>query len=162
MKRLTADGIPFDEAKAMVNNFLDKQERDVKGNYANTIAVWFSLEQLNEMVARLNEERRTTAAINPGKETDGVRIYFANYGSNPPVECPEYAYRNTVVFVSTHQNIDIPEKHIDYFSEDKLFNEDGIIKMSPQNRGTLCPPNKDCDCDSEIYTEENKPLCPFE
>ncbi|MBD1362389.1 hypothetical protein IDJ77_01085 [Mucilaginibacter sp. ZT4R22] len=115
-----------------------------------TKSVWFSLEQMDQLVTLLKSEKLM------GAETDGVRIYFARYvdGLVPPPPA-EYKDRNTVIFVSTKavgraQTADNQETtfHEDYFTglSFPAPNEaggDGSIKMKTsgaENRGELCQP----------------------
>ena len=148
--------IPFLEAKEMVNNYIDTVGRDVHGQLQNTVSVWFSLEQLNDITNILNAEQEESSQQTPNAVTDGLRIYFANYGDAPPVGHENYAGKNTVVLISTHSVEDRPEKHKDYFQN--IIPE---VRIEPQNRGGLCPPEKGCDCSSDIFNEENLPLCEF-
>jgi len=148
--------IPFLEAKEMVNNYIDTIGRDGNGQLQNTVSVWFSLEQLNGLTNLLNAEQEESAQQTPDAVTDGLRIYFANYGDAPPEGHANYAGKNTVVLVSTHSVVDLPEKHKDYFQN--IIPE---LRSEPQNRGGLCPPEKGCDCSSDIFNEENLPLCEF-
>lgn len=152
----TALGIPFAEAKQMVNNYLDNLGRNDIGQFSNTVSVWYSLSDLNAMTAALNAEKAWREIHAPNEVTDGIRIYFANYGSQPPVGHEDYEDRNTLVFVSTHAVDGRPEKHQDYFESNQPS-----YRIEPQNRGGLCPPEKGCDCSSDIFNEENLPLCEF-
>lgn len=148
--------IPFLEAKNMVNNYIDKMNRDENGQLENTVSVWFSLQQLNDITNLLNEEQKISAQQTPNEVTDGIRIYFANYGDAPPEGHENYAYKNTVVLISTHSVEDLPEKHKDYFQ-----NLVPMLRAEPQNRGGLCPPQTGCDCSSDIFNPDNLPLCEF-
>jgi len=148
--------IPFSEAKAMVNNYIDKIGRDEHGQLKNTVSAWFSLEQLNNITNTLNAEQQASTQHTPNQVTDGLRIYFANYGDTPPAGHEDYKGKNTVVFISTHNVAGIPGKHKDYFQ-----NIVPQVKMEPQNRGNLCPPLPGCDCTSDIFDLENVPCdCP--
>ena len=148
--------IPFLEAKEMVNNYIDKINRDEHGQLENTVSVWFSLKQLNDITNLLNAEHAASEQQTPNQVTDGLRIYFANYGDSPPEGHENYKGKNTVVLISTHSVAERPEKHKDYFQN--IIPE---IKMEPQNRGVLCPPERGCDCNSEIFNPENAPLCEY-
>lgn len=148
--------IPFSEAKEMVNNYIDHVGRDESGQLKNTVSVWFSLQQLNNITTLLNAEQQVSAQQTPDEVTDGIRIYFANYGDAPPEGHENYAGKNTVVLISTQSVKGRPEKHKDYFQ-----NLVPHVKAEPINRGGLCPPEKGCDCSSDIFNEENLPLCEF-
>ena len=148
--------IPFSEAKEMVNNYIDKINRDEHGQLENTVSVWFSLQQLNYITNLLNAEQEASAQHTPNQVTDGLRIYFANYGGAPPQGHEDYKDKNTVVLISTHSVANRPEKHKDYFQ-----NITPQVQMEPQNRGVLCPPERGCDCESEIFDPQNAPLCDY-
>ncbi|RYG19681.1 MAG: hypothetical protein EOO07_06375 [Chitinophagaceae bacterium] len=148
--------IPFLEAKEMVNNYIDTIGRDEYGQLNNTVSVWFSLDQLNQITDLLNAERDASAVQTPNTVTDGLRIYFANYGEAPPEGHANYADKNTVVLISTHSIEGRPEKHKDYFQNIEIE-----VRTEPLNRGGLCPPERGCDCSSDIFNEENLPLCEF-
>ena len=148
--------IPFLEAKEMVNNYINTIGRDGNGQLQNTVSVWFSLEQLNDITNLLNAEQEESSQQTPNAVTDGLRIYFANYGDAPPTGHENYAGKNTVVLISTHSVEGRPEKHKDYFQ-----NITQEVRTEPINRGGLCPPEKGCDCSSDIFNEENLPLCEF-
>lgn len=155
-KRSVLLNIPFLEAKEMVNNYIDKIGRDENGQLENTVSVWFSLQQLNEITNLLNTEKEISEQQTPNQVTDGLRIYFANYGETPPQGHENYTGKNTVVLISTHSVENRPEKHKDYFQ-----NLVPSPLAEPLNRGGLCPPEKGCDCSSDIFNPDNLPLCEF-
>lgn len=150
----TLSGIPFEEAKLLINNYATKLGRNANGGHNNTISVWFPIQQFVDLAKRLEKEATASATANPKRKVDGIRVYFANYGATPPEKYPEYAHKDTVVFISTHQDEVDNNRHRDYFTE-------GVPKLkakdtNPENRGILCPPNTGCDCSSEIF---NDPIC---
>lgn len=148
--------IPFAEAKLMINNYVNKLNRDENGQLENTISVWFSLQQLNDITNLLNAEQAFSEQNTPNAVTDGIRIYFANYGDAPPENHKNYMKKNTLVLISTHSVEDRPEKHKDYFQ-----NIVPQLRSEPLNRGGLCPPEKGCDCTTDILEISNLPLCEF-
>ncbi len=94
-----------------------------------THAVWFSLEQVNQMITTLNHEKLM------GMGTDGIRVYFGRYTSKSvPKDNEEYLDRDTILFVSTKIHED-GKSHQDYFEHLKT-----TIEMLPENRGELCQP----------------------
>jgi hypothetical protein len=124
------------------------------GEKNNTKAVWFSLANIQEIVA-LIENLNDPAS---GKTGDGVRLYYGRY--------PDYVSenskgnRNTVLFVPTYSK-DGGSTHHDYISAEevkKLSEEIGdpddpkteVMARSMEgegeegyNHGDLCP--SDCD-----------------
>lgn len=104
-----------------------------------TRSVWFPIDKINTLFTTMNSEG-----------ANGVRIYFGIYteqvinelnkepGAEPiPLS---YAGRVTVIFVSTKDNSTTTGE--DYFLS-RLFTD-------PENRGLLCPPKTECDCNSDL------------
>ncbi len=109
-----------------------------------THCVWFNLEQINNMVARLNLEKLF------GYKTDGIRVYFGRYTERTvPKDHPEYIGRDTVLFVSTKKQVYKDEQdkehfyHLDYF-EHLIPGDPDKFMMDPENRGELCEPRSSC------------------
>lgn len=140
------------EAKDIIKNFIQKASRDGEGKINQTLSVWFSIEKLRGFLKILESEHQRGASPTKGV-TDGVRIYFANYGTtNIPDLEPNYPNRNTVVLVSTHADVNDKKIHRDYFVPRENLEEKGLIGIvtDPLNRGMLCPPDVGCDCESGL------------
>lgn len=103
-----------------------------------TKSVWFSLEQIDQMVTLLKSEK----LLNCG--TDGLRIYFGTYtedtlGEDEPAS---YIGMDTLVLVSTRSVVNsagVTLYHEDYF--DHLQMSTDKPGATPENRGELCQPN---------------------
>ncbi|MEX8547656.1 MAG: hypothetical protein V5804_08650 [Mucilaginibacter sp.] len=145
-KTTLTGAISEEHAKEMIKAAADDAAARSKPQIPNgdkepiTHCVWFSLEQINKMVAILNLEKFF------GCKTDGVRVYFAKYTENtaPEKSKKQYIGRDTVVFVSTKKHDD-GVSHIDYFDHllPESTNEDKH-EMLPENRGELCEPKSAC------------------
>ena len=103
----------------------------------NTKSVWFSLEQMDQLVTLLKAEKLV------GLDTDGVRIYSGTYTDETIGAQPKaYLGRDTVIFVSTKafRDTDTGEVlyHEDYFEHLELPKYG-----NPENNGELCPSH--CD-----------------
>lgn len=136
MKKTALKTVPLEIAKEMAKEFKSQLSSN-----EDTRSVWFSIEQITEMVENLKKE-----------SADGLRIYFGRYTKDSirklneipnADEIPmEYSNRNTVIFVSTHK--EGGKDRVDYFYEKDSHS------MIPENRGILCPPHTGCDQDSEM------------
>ncbi|RWY50085.1 hypothetical protein [Mucilaginibacter gilvus] len=141
-QRALIGAITEDDARKMVTAY------DSIGNKV-TRAVWFGLEQLDQMVTLVKSESML------GSGADGIRIYFAQYTKDTLNGMPaEYEGKNTVIFVSTRAVARTPTEedpsktyHEDYFDGLKFpsFEEraDAPIEIKvadPENRGELCQP----------------------
>jgi len=149
-EKISKHGITFDEAKKLVRNYVKTVARGTNGRPTETLSVWFGIQQLRDILGYLEEELINST---PERQTDGIRIYFGNYGDIPPTDNPEFAYKNTLVFISTYTDSKIPHKHIDYFNYE--------VPFLPENRGKLCPPDKGCDCNSPLLDPEDQPDCTY-
>ena len=123
----------------IVRNY--KQERWIHNSErlgkADSLSAWYSIEELQEFMERAKE--------NGG---DGVRIYFAAYPTDYP-EKPEYAGRQTVVFVATKQKI----------TEAGVANKDIYVQSAEgpdllgYNSGLICPPI----CNPRTFSAKGNP-----
>lgn len=149
------------QAKEIIKNYLQKAlQRSGGGKINETVSVWFPIKQLLDFAKLLSEEQQRgmqqqqQGHPNP-KITDGVRVYFANYGnSNIPDLDPKYKNQNTLVLVSTYENGNNPDgtkKHKDYFVPHSQLPEKFLTP--PENKGTLCPPDTGCGCDDILKGE---------
>jgi len=125
---------------------ISKEEADemVKSYAApdnQTKCVWFSLEEMDQMVTILKTEKMY------GWDTDGVRIYFGTYTTGTIGTQPKnYLGLNTLIMVSTmavKSEAGEVLYHEDYFDHIQVIPEPGdkAIISDPQNRGELCQPN---------------------
>lgn len=123
------------------------------GEKHNTKAVWFSLNDINE-IAKLIENLNDPAT---GKTGDGVRLYYGRYPDN--ANDGSKGNKNTILFVPTYSK-DGGSTHHDYISAEevkKLSDEIGdpdngteAMALSLEgdgeegyNHGDICP--TDCD-----------------
>lgn len=123
-------------------------------NKPNTRAIWFSLDQLEKLVAKVREEKG-----------DGIRFYLATYNTQYPLtdkRAPkaEYWGYNTLVMVSTKDSVGKDNSkvyHRDYYSDVKGGkNGRGFIVGSiPENRGEICPPPRSCDSIGATLIDRN-------
>ena len=117
--------------------------KTVENKKPNTRCVWFSEEQLEDLVARIKAEKG-----------DGIRFYLATYdkklgaGSSAAAQTnPLFGY-NTLVMVSTKAKVITPDstQHWDYYKNGTANSpgEGFIIGTTPENRGEMCPPPSNC------------------
>lgn len=133
---------------------------------SNTRGVWFSIEQLSEMLENLKQERIYSYALASKieRETgegiiDGVRVYFATYPEGYQYVDKDHVGRNTVFFISTKGGFIRDETQPDptvgeKFHQDEFHRETGldpyvdplgfkrtlILTLDPENTGELSPP----------------------
>lgn len=111
---------------SVIKNY--KQERWVHNSKRigkeDSLSVWYSLEELEEFLAKAKEHG-----------ADGIKVYFGAYGDNHQDQ-PQYAGRQTVVFVATKEKL----------TENGVVNKDLYINGETENTilaynaGGLCPP----------------------
>jgi len=153
--------VPVAEAKQMVANYAPRAgyvDRDGQ-QQPNTRCAWISLEYLEGMVGRLQDEG-----------ADGLRIYFAAYDSvystvaankmAPPNEWWGY---NTVLFVSTRDSVSGGQRfHRDYYTNiatpGRAAPATGgfIVAMEPLNRAGICPPPDKCKDKGALLLEDGE------
>lgn len=91
----------------------------------DSLSSWYSTEELQEFLE--------TAKMHGA---DGIRLYFGVYGEDNAAR-PEYAGRQTLVFVATRSKmVDGVVAHKDFYITD----ENGKPKILAYNTGSLCPP----------------------
>jgi len=106
----------------------------------NSRAIWFSRDKLDSLLQAIKKENG-----------DGIRFYLATYDqdyktdANSVAKSPkkEYWGYNTLVMVSTKLEGTI---HRDYYTNGTA-NGPGkgfIVGTTPENRGEMCPPPRDC------------------
>ena len=150
------DSLSYEMAKNYVKNY-EKHAGNIDSTYTvngvarvkkttNTRCIWFSAERLQQMLDKIK-----------GEGGDGIRFYLATYdsiypqaigGLTPP---PEYWGRNTLVMVSTKDSTNKKDQifHRDYYTSPKpKANKPAtgfILGGTPENRGEICPPPKNCN-----------------
>ncbi len=139
----TSHSVPVDTAKAWVQNY-GKWLRSKNAELAeqvqadgktvalpNSRSVWFSVEQLEKLLARIKAE-----------EGDGIRFYFATYGKmqssvDSCTKLPfDYSNLNTLLMV--------PTKRDGCIHRDAYGSRNSITTMDIENKGEICPPPADC------------------
>jgi len=151
MGKFAINGFSEAEARKIIKNYLDKAKRGSDGKINETISAWFPAQNFLNFADELRKEI-AESEMDPSKPIpSGVRIYFANYGDNVKPDNDAYKHQNTVVFVSTKEekktvNGTSITVHRDYYTPAKK-NEDNKFLPAPMNRGALCPPDTNCDCD---------------
>jgi hypothetical protein len=127
--------LPIDTAKKLIRNFDERVfRRTDRYGFNDTRCVWFSIEQLENLVKKVRCEKG-----------DGVRFYLAAYNVNCMPDSTyntNYMDHTTLIMVSTKSK---SGKHFDYYGK----NENGIdvgaiITSDPENRGEMCPPPSNC------------------
>lgn len=139
------------DAKRLIKNFGDsyyppkagfRSANDTFPDSMDTRCVWFSLVQLDSMIARIKREEPING--------DGIRFYFATYDSSAVQKYdirPDYNTYATLLMVSTKRDTVWPRpdsfyiRHLDYFHP---VRKRSIIGAVPENRGELCPPPNIC------------------
>ncbi|MFB2120796.1 hypothetical protein [Parapedobacter sp. 2B3] len=134
--------VPVAEARALVANYAPYAGEVVVApgdTTSNTRAVWFSLEQLEALVAQIDAEGG-----------DGIRFYLARYndtypeGSATHIPPREYWGRNTLLMVSTRaaENAQGKPIHQDYYEDVASAARPAgpAIMAEIENDGGLCPP----------------------
>lgn len=105
-----------------------KQERWVHNSdrlgKEDSLSAWHSVEELEEFIATAKRHG-----------ADGIKIYFAAYPENYS-EIPEYAGRQTIVFVGTKRKTD-QGKDVD---KDIYINGEKGSQILAFNTSKLCPP----------------------
>ena len=119
-----------------------------KKKVPNTRAIWFSADRLQKLVNKIKNEGG-----------DGIRFYLATYDTIYPAKfigghkpATDYWGHTTLVLVSTKDSTNkMSQKfHRDYYTN-KLQGANGqpskgfIVGGTPENRGELCPPPRDCN-----------------
>lgn len=90
----------------------------------DSMSVWYSVEELEEFLQRIKDHGG-----------DGIRLYFAAYPQNYETK-PEYAGRQTIVFVGT-KNKEIEGGSV---IKDMYINGDNGVNVLAYNSGGICPP----------------------
>jgi hypothetical protein len=150
------DSLSYKMAKAYVKNY-EKHAGTVDSSYEekgankikkrpNTRCVWFSADRLQALLTKIKSEGG-----------DGIRFYLASYDSIYPKTIggltPPRAYwgYNTLVMVSTKDSTNkVDQKfHRDYYTSETGNTANKpvngfILGGTPENRGELCPPPRDC------------------
>lgn len=149
---LSLNGYKVDYARQIIENYAKKASRDDHNKINETLSVWFSIDDIRNLLKNLEADYSACVSAAVKTPTDGVRIYFANYGNLNVANKPEYKHQNTLVFVSTRAQDGNKDKHFDYYGKHPHVskNINGIV-IDPMNKGTLCPPDTGCDC-NEILT----------
>ena len=152
---LSLNGHKVGYARTIINNFARKASRNSEGKINETLSVWFSIDDVRKLLKNLEADYSASVAVSKETATDGVRIYFANYGNLGEIEKPEYKDQNTLVFVSTRAQKGDKNKNFDYFGKHPHVSKDiKSIALDPMNKGTLCPPDAGCDCDEILMAGE--------
>jgi hypothetical protein len=153
--------VPLAEAKAYVKNyapkagFVDSSPEDIAAGQPkkkpDTRCIWFSKERLQAMLDKLEKE-----------EGNGIRFYLAAYDKTYPDVPPDgsahqppkaYWGYNTLIMVSTKpdQNAQGMQINKDYYEDLENGAKTGvakkggfIVKLTPENRGEICPPPANC------------------
>ena len=151
------DSLSYEQAKKYVTNyekragFVDSIYKDKSGSIItkkkpDSRSIWFSAQRLQALLDKIKSEGG-----------DGIRFYYAAYdtaypkviGSNTPPQM--YWGYNTLVMVSTKDSTNQADQkfHRDYFTS-KAKGSDKPVKgfilgTTPENRGELCPPPKNCN-----------------
>ncbi|RYU91688.1 hypothetical protein EWM62_07050 [Mucilaginibacter terrigena] len=150
------DSLSYEMAKNYVKNY-EKHAGSVDSNYVengvrmvknkpNTRAIWFSADRLQALLDKIKSEGG-----------DGIRFYMATYdttyntkvigGIIPP---KDYWGYNTLVMVSTKDSTNKVNQvfHRDYYTSKPAKSTKPTLGFmvggTPENRGELCPPPKDC------------------
>lgn len=150
------DSLSYEQAKKYVSNYekragyVDSIYKDQTGRVAivkkpNSRSIWFSAQRLQTLLDKIKSEGG-----------DGIRFYYAAYdsvysktiGGNAPPQT--YWGYNTVVMVSTKDSTNLAKEifHRDYFTSKPQASKPTlgfILGGTPENRGELCPPPKDCN-----------------
>jgi len=127
-------------ARRLVKNFGGRAHSIKHGGIIrpDTRTVWFSKEQLRELINRIDSEKG-----------DGIRFYLAAYDSvkKPDTKKINDAYMNyaTLIMVSTRYD-SLNQVHADYYKNltGAGGKNGGIIMATPENQGELCPPPATC------------------
>ncbi|WEK37274.1 MAG: hypothetical protein P0Y53_07155 [Candidatus Pseudobacter hemicellulosilyticus] len=90
----------------------------------DSLSAWYSVEDVEDFIAKVKE--------NGG---NGIRLYFAAYPEDY-VARPEYAGRQTIVFVGTKNK----ETETGLSSKDIYITTDKGSSILAYNAGTICPP----------------------
>lgn len=122
-------------ARRLVKNYDAKADSVTKDKkkYPDSRCIWFSLVQLQELVANISKEKG-----------DGVRFYLAAYDKTTQSDIKineAYLDYTTLVMVSTYP--DGNGKHFDYYVD--RTKQGAMFMANPQNQGELCPPPEKCD-----------------
>lgn len=145
-EKILGRDISPEELKMLVDNY--KANNKPNADAPLTTSVWFSYDEMKDMVDQLTKERSSGSTM-----PDGVRIYFGTYpkagehGMNY-----NHPGQNTLIFVSTATGVSTTDghkpNHVNYYSE---TNRD--FMMNPYNRGQLCEPS--CDDDTIVIPQES-------
>ncbi len=135
----TSNQVPVEEARHLVANYAPKAGVVVRegDTLPDTRAIWFGLEELEQMVAQVRHEGG-----------DGVRFYLATYDADYPADSPapdippaDYWGYNTLLMVSTRDSVANGEHfHRDYFPEGPAQAQGFMVAASILNHGSICPP----------------------
>jgi hypothetical protein len=132
--------IPETTARRLVENFKGRAHIFKHGKMIlpDTRTVWFSKEQLKDLVKRVYDENG-----------DGIRFYLATYDSTKHEDTKMikdmYMNYTTLIMVSTRFD-PLKKIHLDYYNDVKnpSGKKGGIIMSAPENQGELCPPPATC------------------
>ncbi|MBD1393345.1 hypothetical protein [Mucilaginibacter glaciei] len=145
------DTLSYQRAKAYVKNYekhagtVDSVVNGAIGNKVvkkpDTRAIWFSADRLEALLAKIRKENG-----------DGIRFYLATYDTvykeslTAHIPPKKYWGYNTLVMVSTRDSLG-GKFHQDYYGPAKANGMGGgfIIGATPENRGEICPPPRDCN-----------------
>lgn len=110
---------------------------------SNTRCIWFSEKQLQDLLTKLHDEHG-----------DGIRFYLATYdkklGNKADADKDHKTFwgYNTLVMVSTKEKKISADsvQHWDYYKNTTANAPAAgfIVGASPENRGEICPPPRDC------------------
>ena len=90
----------------------------------DSLSSWYSIEELEEFIATAKKEG-----------ADGIKLYFAAYPKDF-AKVPEYAGRQTTVFVATKQK----QTESGVLNKDLYVNGQSGPEILAYNMGVLCPP----------------------
>lgn len=137
--------IPVSVGREMVHNYNRKQQQsglDVTSDSLQTQFVWIALEALEGLV----DDAKAAGS-------DGIRIYFATYGSNETAlsfpDEPHHAGMNTLVFVPTKDTV-VAGRHLHWDHYIHQFTPQGAWselneQVGVMNRSEICPPPQNCN-----------------
>jgi len=141
------DPLTYETAKRYVKNY-EKHAGSVDSVAAdgrlvkrpNSRAIWFPRKKLDSLLKAIEKENG-----------DGIRFYLATYDENYKTEAngklkspkKDYWGYNTLVMVSTRLEGGI---HKDYYTNGLTSGpaKGFIVGTTPENRGEMCPPPRDC------------------